>query len=165
MMGVGWAYCPICGKRFEGHYYPRTGANTAVYRVERHLLIRHQKKIVSNRVVDIDREDIVQERFYLDRVKRLKDFTTENAVVMTAYCYICQSYIVNKTLREKDIVREIGWGAEDIVTFGYKGSKLVVQNWTKGEIVDVEEFFRERFVSEIREHFEQHHPEFLRYFI
>jgi len=51
-MGIGWAYCPICSRRFEGSYFPDTGTNTAVHTVERHAILRHGKKITPDGIVD-----------------------------------------------------------------------------------------------------------------
>jgi len=51
-VGIGWAHCPICGRRFEGSYFPDTNVNTAVYAVERHTILRHHKKITPGGVVD-----------------------------------------------------------------------------------------------------------------
>jgi len=51
-MGVGWDYCPICGRRFEGSYFPDTNVNTATYMVERHTILRHGKKITDSGIVD-----------------------------------------------------------------------------------------------------------------
>ncbi len=51
-MGIGWASCPICGRVFEGSYFPDTGANTAEYMVQRHAILRHCKKITDNGIVD-----------------------------------------------------------------------------------------------------------------
>jgi len=51
-MGIGWAVCPICGRRFEGTYFPDTGTNTAEWMVERHTILRHGKKITDSGIVD-----------------------------------------------------------------------------------------------------------------
>jgi len=53
-MGVGWAYCPICEKVFEGSYFPDTNVNTAEHTVERHMILRHGKKIANGRIVDAE---------------------------------------------------------------------------------------------------------------
>jgi len=50
-MGVGWAICPVCGKKFEGSYFPDTGVNTAVHMVQRHMVLRHSKKITDSGIV------------------------------------------------------------------------------------------------------------------
>lgn len=60
-MGIGWAHCPICGKRFEGSYFPDTGVNTVVYTVERHTILRHHKKITDDgRIVDAKPSDFIR---------------------------------------------------------------------------------------------------------
>ena len=51
-MGIGWAYCPVCSKRFEGSYFPDTGVNTAVCAVEKHLLLKHNKKLENYEIKD-----------------------------------------------------------------------------------------------------------------
>ena len=51
-MGVGWAICPVCGRRFEGSYFPDTGVNTALHTVQRHAILRHRKKITDSGIVD-----------------------------------------------------------------------------------------------------------------
>jgi len=51
-MGVGWDYCPICEKVFRGTYFPDTGVNTATHAVERHMILRHGKKITPNGIED-----------------------------------------------------------------------------------------------------------------
>jgi len=56
-MGIGWAYCPICEKVFEGSYFPDTGVNTAEHMVERHTILRHHKKITDNGIVDAKAPD------------------------------------------------------------------------------------------------------------
>jgi len=56
-MGIGWAICPICGRKFEGSYFPDTNVNTAVWMVERHVILRHHKKITDSGIVDAKAPD------------------------------------------------------------------------------------------------------------
>jgi len=51
-MGIGWDYCPICERVFEGSYYPDTNVNTAEHMVFRHAILRHKKKITDSGIVD-----------------------------------------------------------------------------------------------------------------
>jgi len=70
-MGIGWDCCPICGRRFEGTYFPDTGTNTAEWMVERHVILRHRKKITPNGIADAKIPDdfirVIRERRFAGR--------------------------------------------------------------------------------------------------
>jgi len=40
-MGLGWAICPVCGKKIIGNYDPRTGINGAMHKLKTHCLYKH----------------------------------------------------------------------------------------------------------------------------
>jgi len=82
-MGIGWAICPICSRRFEGAYFPDTNVNTAEHMVERHMILRHHKKVTPNGIVNAKAPDD------FIRVIGMKTWRTGNMHLKGNACIVC----------------------------------------------------------------------------
>lgn len=102
-MGIGWDYCPICGRVFQGEYFPRTGINTATHMVERHMVLRHGKKIVDGIVDATVPSDYMRETYMRGGVGRLK---ADMVCVCGRYFTIDMTEVYDDGKRIKVIVRE-----------------------------------------------------------